>query len=133
MFAVKHSPFDMIPQVIKRGEDDTKRPASVMRKEPRHVFKKKIRRSLLFNHSGQFKEESTSCIFKSFPPASCRKRLAGEASAQEVKVGEFFGVNGSCVGIVDFLLSGRVDGAIAGVCIFVDFAMTDTLKSACKV
>ena len=59
--------------------------------------------------------------------------LAGEASAQEVKVGEFFGVNGSCVGIVDFLLSGRVDGAIAGVCIFVDFAMTDTLKSACQV
>lgn len=38
MFAVKHSPFDMIPQVIKRGEDDTKRPALVMRKEPRHVM-----------------------------------------------------------------------------------------------
>ena len=104
-----------------------------MRKEPRHVFKKKIRRSLLFNHSGQFKEESASCIFKSFSPASCRKRLARESPAQEVEVGEFFGVNGSCVGIVDFLLSGRVDGAIAGVCVFVDFAMTDTLKSACKV
>ena len=133
MFAVKHSPFDMIPQVIKRGEDDTKRPASVMRKEPRHVFKEKIRRSFFFNHSGQFKEESASCIFKSFSPASCRKRLAGEASAQEVKVGEFFGVNGSCVGIVDFLLSGRVDGAIAGVCVFVDLAMPNTLKSACQV
>lgn len=39
MFAVKHSPFDMIPQVIKRGEDDTKCPASVMRKEPRDIFK----------------------------------------------------------------------------------------------
>ena len=38
MFAVKHSPFDMIPQVIKRGEDDTKRPASVMRKEPRDIM-----------------------------------------------------------------------------------------------
>ena len=113
MFAVKHSPFDMIPQVIKRGEDDTKCPASVMRKEPRHVFKKKIQRPLFFNHSGQFKEESTSCIFKSFPPASCRKRLARESPAQEVKVGEFFGINGSCVWIVDFLLSGRVDGAIS--------------------
>ena len=99
----------------------------------RHIFKKKIQRPLLFNHSGQFKEESTSCIFKSFSPASCRKRLAGEASAQEVKVGEFFGVNGSCVGIVDFLLSGRVDGAIAGVCVFVDLAMPNTLKSACQV
>ena len=40
MFAVKRSPFDMIPQVIKRGEDDTKRPASVMRKEPNDIFKK---------------------------------------------------------------------------------------------
>ena len=133
MFAVKHSPFDMIPQVIKRGEDDTKRPASVMRKELRHVFKEKIQRSLFFNHSGQFKEESASCIFKSFSPASCRKRLAGEASAQEVKGWEFFGVNGSCVGIVDFLLSGRVNGAIAGVCVFVDLAMPNTLKSACQV
>ena len=133
MFAVKHSPFDMIPQVIKRGEDDTKRPASVMRKQPRDIFKKKIQRPLFFNHSGQFKEESTSCIFKSFSPASCRKRLAGEASAQEVKVGEFFGINGSCVWIVDFLLSGRVDGAIAGVCIFVDLTVPNALKSTCQV
>ena len=39
------------------------------------IFKKKIQRPLLFNHSGQFKEGSTSCIFKSFPPAGCRKRL----------------------------------------------------------
>ena len=38
MFAVKHSPFDMIPQVIKRGEDDTKRPASVMRKQSWNVM-----------------------------------------------------------------------------------------------
>lgn len=38
MFAVKHSPFDMIPHVIKRGEDDTKCPASVMRKEPRDIM-----------------------------------------------------------------------------------------------
>ena len=76
--AEEHDFWQMIvslPQVIKRGEDDTKRPASVMRKEPRHVFKKKTQRPLFFNHSGQFKEESTSCIFKSFPPASCRKRL----------------------------------------------------------
>ena len=113
MFAVTHSPFDMIPQVIKRGEDDAKRPASVMRKQSWNVFKEKIRRSLFFNHSGQFKEESASCIFKSFSPASCRKRLARESPAQEVKGWESFGVNGSCVGIVDFLLSGRVDGAIS--------------------
>ena len=44
-------------------------------KHIRDIFKKKIQRPLLFNHSGQFKEESASCIFKSFPPAGCRKRL----------------------------------------------------------
>ncbi len=31
IFAVKHTPFEMIPQLNKRGEDGIKRPAAVMR------------------------------------------------------------------------------------------------------
>lgn len=81
MFAVKHRPFDMIPQVIKRGEDGRKRPAAVMVKQSRYVFKQKIRRSFGFSQSGNFKEESTSCIFKPFSAASERKCLAGESAA----------------------------------------------------
>ena len=38
MFAVKHSPFDMVPQVRKRREDGRKRPAAVMVKQPWHVM-----------------------------------------------------------------------------------------------
>ena len=38
MFAVKHRPFDMIPQVMKCGEDDCKRPAAVMRKQSGDIF-----------------------------------------------------------------------------------------------
>jgi len=38
MFAVKHSPFDMVPQVRKRGEDGRKRPAAVMVKQSWHVM-----------------------------------------------------------------------------------------------
>ena len=81
MFAVKHRPFDMIPQVIKRGEDGRKRPAAVMVKQSRYIFKQKIRRSFGFSQSGNFKEESTSCIFKPFSAASERKCLAGESAA----------------------------------------------------
>ena len=42
MFAVKHHPFHAVPQVIKRGEDDRKRPAFVMRQQSRNVFEQKI-------------------------------------------------------------------------------------------
>ena len=31
IFAVKHTPFEIIPQLNKRGEDGIKRPAAVMR------------------------------------------------------------------------------------------------------
>ena len=104
MFAVKHSPFDMVPQVRKRREDGRKRPAAVMVKQPWHVFEQKIRRPSGFSQAGNFKEESTSCIFKSFSAASERKRLAGESPAQKVEVGQVVGVNGSGVWIVSFLL-----------------------------
>ena len=75
MFAVKHSPFDMVPQVRKRGEDGRKRPAAVMVKQSWHVLEQKIRRPSGFSQAGNFKEESTSCIVKSFSAASERKRL----------------------------------------------------------
>ena len=38
MFAVKHHPFHAVPQVIKRGEDDRKRPAFVMRQQSRNIM-----------------------------------------------------------------------------------------------
>lgn len=37
--AVKHRPFQTIPQLVKRGEDGVKRPALVMRKQAGNVFK----------------------------------------------------------------------------------------------
>ena len=80
MFAVKHRPFDMIPQVRKRGEDGRKRLAAVMVKQSHDVFEQKIRRPSGFSQAGNFKEESTSCIVKSFSAASKRKCLAGESS-----------------------------------------------------
>ena len=36
--AVKHSPFDMIPQVIQRGEDDSKCPPLVMREQAGNIM-----------------------------------------------------------------------------------------------
>ena len=130
MFAVKHSPFDMVPQVRKRGEDGRKRPAAVMVKQSWHVLEQKIRRPSGFSQAGNFKEESTSCIVKSFSAASERKRLAGESPTQKVEVGQVVGVNGSGVWIVSLLLPDVVDRAVTGFGIFVDLAVSDALEAA---
>ena len=70
MFAVKHHPFHAVPQVIKRGEDDRKRPAFVMRQQSRNVFEQKIRRSFGLSQSGNFKEESATGVVKAPSSAS---------------------------------------------------------------
>ena len=90
-----------------------------MRKQSGNVLKEQIRRSLCLSQPGNLKEESASGIFEASSPASLRKCLAGESSAQEVEVWEIAGVN---------LLSGMVDSTVAGVSVFVDLAVTDTLK-----
>ena len=104
-----------------------------MRKQSGNVFKEQIRRPLCLSQPGNLKEESASGIFKSSSSASLRKCLAGKPSAQEVEVREFSGINGSCIGIETFLLSDVVDGTIAGICVRVDFTVTDTLETACPV
>ena len=96
----------------------------------RHIFEQKIRRSFGLSQSGNFKEESTSCIVKSFSAASERKRLAGESPTQKVEVGQVVGVNGSGVWIVSLLLPDVVDRAVTGFGIFVDLAVSDALEAA---
>ena len=104
-----------------------------MRKQSGNVFKEQIRRPLCLSQPGNLKEESASGIFEASSPASLRKCLAGESSAQEVEVREFSGVNGSCIGIETFLLSNVVDGTIAGIGVGVDLTVSDTPKTACPV
>ena len=104
-----------------------------MRKQSGNVFKEQIRRPLCLSQPGNLKEESASGIFKSSSSASLRKCLAGEPSAQEVEVGEVVWVSFSGVWIIEFLLSWMVDGTIAGICVRVDFTVTDTLETACPV
>ena len=106
---------------------------SLMRKQSGNVFKEQIRCPLCFSQTGHFKEESASGIFESSSPASLRKCLAGETSAQEVEVREFSGINGSCIGIETFLLSDVVDGTIAGIGMGVNLAVSDTPETACPV
>ena len=68
-----------------------------MRKQSGNVLKEQIRRSLCLSQPGNLKEESASGIFEASSPASLRKCLAGEPSAQEVEVGEVIWVNFSGV------------------------------------
>ena len=65
MFAVKHHPFAAIPQVIKRGEDDAKRPPLRMAQQSGYVFKEQIRRLSALSQPSDFKEKSSSCVVKS--------------------------------------------------------------------
>ena len=56
ILAVKHLPFDMIPQSLQRIEDRRKRPAAVMVKQAGNIFKQQIARLPGFSQSGKFKE-----------------------------------------------------------------------------
>ena len=101
-----------------------------MRKKTGNIFKQQIRRQFCFNQTGNLKEESASGILEA-PSAAClTKALAGESSAEKVKVGEVVGVDLSDVRIVSFLLSGVVDGTVALVGELVDLTVTDALKPA---
>ena len=131
MFAVKHHPFATIPQVIKRGEDDAKRPSLRMAQQSGYVFKEQIRRLSGLSQPSDFKEESSSCVVKS--SAELRRvaeRLAWKAAANKVEIRHFGGVNGSRVGIKAFLLLDVVYGAVALVGVFVDFAVADALETS---
>ena len=129
MGAVKHHPFDMIPQVRKRSEDFAEGVARIVVEQSENVFKQKQRRSFGFNQSGNFKEESASGILESLSFASLRKCLAGESCTEEVEVGEVVGVDFSCVVKVAFILLYIVDCGIACVGILVDFAVAHALES----
>lgn len=61
------------------------------------VFKQHICRALGLSQSGNLKEKSSSGVGKALAEASVRKRLAGEAAAQQVEVGQVCGVDFSGV------------------------------------
>lgn len=132
MFAVKHSPFDMVPQVRKRGEDGRKRPAAVMVKQSGNIFKQQIPRLPGFSQSGKFKEQGPSGIAESFSRPSDAERLTRESTAEQIEFREFSGVNCSCVLTIPFLLTVK-QRAVASQCVFIALAEAYTRKSAGKL
>lgn len=56
--------------------------------------------------------------------------LAGESSAEQVKVRHGAWVDFSCVGIVNLLLSGGMDGAVSGMGVFVDLTVPNALEAS---
>ena len=104
-----------------------------MRQQSWDIFKEKICRPSRLSQPGNLKEESTSGICKASPFASLRKALAGESSAQEVEAGQLFGVNGSGVWIIAFLLSWMVNGTVALVGVPVDLTVADTAETASPI
>ena len=96
----------------------------------RHVFKQQIWRPSGFSQSGNLKEESSPWVQESASFSGIAERLAGKSAANEVNRRKSIGVNGSCIWIVDLLLSGGVDGSVAGVGSLIYFTVADTLKAS---
>lgn len=95
----------------------------------RNVFQKKKCRPFGCKESGNFKEQSSSCVFESKPFSRNREALARKSGTEQVEVGHFVGVDFSC--IVTVIFSFRViDGAIRHICVFVDLAVTNAFKPA---
>ena len=122
ILAVKHLPFQTIPQSVQRMEDGRKCPAPVMIKQSGNIFKQQIRRSFCRSQPGNFKEQGTSWIVESSTVSSNRKRLAGKSAAQQVEVGDavWIGFSDIFTKPLSFCIE---QGFIALVCLFVDFAM----------
>ena len=128
--AVKHRPFQTRPQLMKRGEDGTKRAPFVMRQQARYVLQQKICRLSGFSQSGNFKEQGSPVIVEASALSAEAVGLARKAGTEQIKVRHSSGVNFSGVWIINLLLSDGVDGAVAGVGVFVDFAVANALETA---
>ena len=62
VLAVKHLPLQVIPQVIKRGNDRVKGASPVVAKESFNVFKDKMTGSFSVEYPAEFKKERTPCF-----------------------------------------------------------------------
>lgn len=100
IFAVSNLPLQVIPQLIKRGDDGLKSEPTVMAEKPFNVLKDEISRPLRSQYSRKVKEERPSGIFKSLTLSSDAESLARESSDEEVEVGKRVCVDFGDVSIV---------------------------------
>jgi len=125
ILAVKHLPFDAIPQLNKRGDDGLESSSVVMRKKPFDVFQYKVERASCIKNPSDVKKERTSRVCKSFTKTCDTKRLAREAADEEVEVGKSFSVDFgdvSIVGVFGEMSLVDLDG------VFVDLREADTMN-----
>ena len=127
--AVKHLPFDMVPQSVQRIEDRRKRPALVMVKQAGYVLKQQIARLPGFSQAGQLKKEGAARVSEPSAAASQAESLARESAAEQVEVGH--GVGGGVSGIFCVPLSFAVkQGAVAVLGVFVAFTVPHAGETA---
>ena len=82
-----------------------------------------------FNQPGNFKEQSASWVCEASPLSSQGKRLAGKPSAEQVEIGQSFGI--CCSDVLTEPLSFRgKQGLVTLVGTLVDFAMAHTGKAS---
>ena len=65
ILAVKHLPLDVVPQAIKRTDDDGERAPFIVREKPFDVLKEQKAWSFGFDNPSDVKEERTARVFES--------------------------------------------------------------------
>ena len=126
ILAVTHLPLEVIPQVIKRGEDDAEGASSVVTEESFDVLKEAILRLSIFEYPSDVKKERASCVVKSPSIACHREGLAGESSNKEVVLGDV--ACWDCSNISPVNPSGEVVIVNVG-CMLVIFVSPDNLMA----
>lgn len=94
----------------------------------RYVFKQQIIRLPGFSQAGQFKEESSSRIAKSFSGACNAESLTRKSAAEQPEFWHCFWVCFSCIFYEPLSLRVK-QGVVTAVGVFVDFAVPYAFKS----
>jgi hypothetical protein len=124
IFAVEYLPFHAIPQLIKRGDDDSESSPTVMAEKVLDVFEDEMARTLSVQDSGDVEEQSSPSVRETSLRSRDAERLARETGAEEVEVGEVVGVDELGVSEVDMLWPVPFVGLN---CVLVDLGIADAL------
>ncbi len=101
ILAVKHLPLEVIPQAIKRFDDDVEGLPAVVAEESFDVLKDKTTGPSLIENPCDVKKERTPGIEKSQSLSGNREGLAGESSDKTVELRKLVCSNGGDVSSVD--------------------------------
>jgi hypothetical protein len=126
IFAVKHLPFDAIPQFNKRGDDGLESSSIAMSEKAFDVLQDEMPGAFDPQHPGEVKEQRPPAVLESSPLAGEWEWLAGKAADQHIEVRQGIGLD--CCRVPEGAVIGK-SVSIDLDCMLVDFRKTSTSES----